>query len=131
MNEKPKAYMQEQSQKIYDQLNQHFKLPIFQDEVGENEIPSDYHFFLLVYGDIQSTKNDVLLQDVYIIYTSQNNAAVDQDVLDIISLINPVKGVSFNRTIKQRLEIKETDDYLDEVTVHFRRKLSYEHQLQS
>lgn len=84
-----------------------------------------------MYGDIQSTKNDVLLQDVYIIYTSQNNAAVDQDVLDIISLINPVKGVSFNRTIKQRLEIKETDDYLDEVTVHFRRKLSYEHQLQS
>lgn len=127
MNEKQKAYLNKQNTAIFKTLSDHFKLPLFQDDVADDEVPKNYNYFLLIYGDIESTSTTkTLVQDIYVIFVTENNELVDEQTLDIISVISNVPGINFNRSLKQRLQKKDKDEFLDQVTVIFRRKMTYE-----
>ncbi len=127
MNEKQKTYLIKQNTAIFKNLSDHFELPIFQDDVADDEVPKKYNYFLLIYGDIESTTTTkTLVQEVYVIFITENNELVDEQTLDIISVVSNVPGINFNRSLKQRLQKKDKDEYLDQVTVIFRRKMTYE-----
>lgn len=128
MNEKQKIHLKKQNKLLYDSLSTHFNLPIYQDDLAEDEYPTDYNYFLLIYGDWESTDSvGSIYQEIYVVFISEGNDLVDEETLDIISLItSSVPGTTFNRALKQRLQKKDTDEYLDQVTVIFRRKMSYE-----
>jgi uncharacterized protein YuzB (UPF0349 family) len=126
VNEKAKKLMKEQSEGVYDTLKNHFNLPVFQDDIAEDEIPSEFNYFLLVYGDMTPTDTSRnLIQEVYVTYITENNDMVDEETVDIISLISILKNIDFVRSIKQRLQKKDTDDYIDQVDIIFKRKIPY------
>lgn len=119
--------IKEQNEAIFNHLLEHFQLPTFQDDIAEDEVPSKHNYFLIVYGDIGKTPSErILLQDIYVVYVCEDNDEVDEDTIDVISLISSVKGVEFSSTSKRRLQKKDQDDYLDQVTIIFKRKLPYE-----
>jgi hypothetical protein len=127
MNDKQKDYMNKQQVKVFNDLSNTFNLPVFEDEIAEDELPSQYNYFLVVYGDFTSTNSHgQLSQEVYVVYVSEDNADVETTTLDIISTMSLVPGFTFNRTVKERVQKDEQDDYIDQVTIIFRRKISYE-----
>ncbi|MCV9886241.1 hypothetical protein [Metabacillus halosaccharovorans] len=127
MNEKQKNYLKKQNKGIYDNLTAHFNLPIFQDDLAEDEYPNGYNYFLLIFGDFESTDSiNQVSQEIYVVYVTEGNDLVDEHTLDILTLISSVPGISFDRSIKQRLQKKDTDEFLDQVTVIFKRKMSHE-----
>lgn len=129
MNEKSKVKMGEQVDLINNNLSTYFQLPIFQDEVAEDELPKEFNYFLIVYGDMEPSGNKAVNQEINVIYVTENNDQVDEDTIDIISLVQKVSNVTFVRTIKQRGQKKETDEFVDQVTVVFDRKIPYECQI--
>nr|GGG64754.1 hypothetical protein GCM10011398_05470 [Virgibacillus oceani] len=127
MNEKQKKYMKEQKQAIYDDISTTFKLPVFEDEFAEDERPTDNHFFLIVYGDMRKTDSPKKVrQDIYVVYTSENNPDVDSNTLDILTVVSKVKGIDFERSMRERIKKGETDYYYDRVTIIFSRSLQKE-----
>jgi hypothetical protein len=127
MNEKQKTYMKEQKELVITNLTANFNLPIFEDEISEDEITQTSNYFLVVYGDMHSTNSErQMYQEVYVVYVSENNPDVEETTVDIVSTIVKVKGFTFNRTVKERLQKDDTDAYVDQVTIIFKRKLLYE-----
>lgn len=127
MNDKQIAYMKEQKQKIYDDITTTFNLPTFEDEFAEDERPADNNFFLIVYGDMRKTESPkVVKQDIYIVYSSENNPDVDATTLNILTVASKVKGIEFERSIRERVKKGDTDYYYDRVTLIFSRSLRKE-----
>jgi hypothetical protein len=54
-------------------------------------------------------------------YYSENRDDVDEQTIDIISSVSSIKGINFVNTVKERLQEKDTDRYVDRVTLVFRR----------
>ncbi|SEB15756.1 hypothetical protein SAMN05421743_12139 [Thalassobacillus cyri] len=130
MNEKAKAYMAEQQERLVNDLNTTFTLPVFVDEAAEDELPADNNYFLIVYGDMTTaSKEGNLSQEVYVVYISEGNPDIEATTLDIISVGTRVRGISFSRTIKERVQKGETTDFFDRVTLIFRRILKHEYSL--
>ncbi len=126
MNEKSKRMMGKQHKAINDSLTKVFKLPVYIDEVGENE-DGAFDCFHVIYGDFRKMQAvNRLLQDVYVVYVSENNPDVEYTTLDIITVISSINGIEFDRTIKERLQKDDTDSYIDQVTIIFTRKVAYE-----
>lgn len=127
MNEKSKQRMEQQHQAIYDNLSSTFNLPVIEDELSENEYPDKFNYFLVVYGDFRKTDAvKRLVQEIYVVYISEDNPNVETTTLDIISTVSQVNGVEFNRTVKERLQKDDVDDFIDQVTIIFTRKVAYE-----
>ena len=127
MNEKSKERMRRQQEFIYEGLVNEFNLPVVEDEFSSDELPASFNHFLIVYGDFQKNQSHAqLLQEIYVIYLSEDNPEVETTTVDIISTISKVPGVEFNRTVKERLRKKDSDDFVDQVTLIFRRKVSYD-----
>ncbi|WP_088033533.1 hypothetical protein [Evansella clarkii] len=127
MNEKSKERMIKQQTAIYQGLVNEFGMPVVEDELSSDELPSTFNHFFIVYGDFQKTDSaTVLLQEIYIVYLSEDNPEVETFTLDVISTISKVNGVEFNRTVKERLKKKDSDDYIDQVTLIFNRKVKYD-----
>ncbi|MEW4325863.1 hypothetical protein Q0N12_04215 [Rossellomorea marisflavi] len=131
MNERAKEIIKGQNKSILTVLKDHFKLPAFQDNINEDEIPEDHHYFLIVYGDISRTdqqraSRNGLSQDIYVVYISERNDALDETSLDIISLVEGVKAVDFQRTTKERIQKAETSEFVDRVTLIFTRRIKYD-----
>ena len=130
MNERAKQIIKDQNKSILKVLQDHFGLPGFQDNINEDEIPEDHNYFLIVYGDIsrsdkqRATRNG-LSQDVYIVYISEGNDELDETSLDIISLVEGVKAVDFQRTTKERIQKADTSEFVDRVTLIFTRMIKY------
>lgn len=130
MNDKQKVYMQKQQTKLYNDLSTTFNLPVFEDEIAEDEALSKANYFLIVYGDMVAGKAEAhASQEVYVVYVSEENAEVETTTLDILSIVSKVSGYNFKRTVKERLQKGETDEYVDQVTIIFRRMLKYECQI--
>jgi hypothetical protein len=127
MNEKLKTYIGKQHQKLIDDLTNTFNLPIFVDEIAEDELPADNHYFLIVYGDMVGTGQGQVFQEVYVVYISENNLQVEENTVDIISIGSKVPGFTFKRSVKERFQKEDTDNFFDQVTIIFRRKLIYEY----
>jgi hypothetical protein len=127
MNEKSKLRMERQQQAIYDNLTQTFNLPVFEDELGEDELPDTFNYFYIIYGDFRSTEaTGVLLQEIYVVYVTEDNPDVETTTLDVITMVSKVNGVVFERTAKERYQKNDSDEYVDQVNVIFSRKIAYE-----
>lgn len=127
MNERLKAYMDKQHNKLTNDLTTAFQLPVFVDEIAEDEIPEgDYHYFLIVYGDIEGTGEGTARQEVYVVYVTEKNPKVEENTMDIIAIGNRVPGFEFYRTVKERYRENDTDNYVDQVTIIFRRLIKYD-----
>lgn|SRR5690625_1998489 len=123
--------MKEQREEIFNRLN-NFGLSVYEDEIAEDEeqelINSDkYNFFTLEFSDIRSTGNLKQLSQIIIVdYYSENRNDVDEMVIDIITLLKKVKGINFDTTRKDRLQMKDTERYIDRVSIIFKRMIPIE-----
>ena len=127
MNERSKERMRAQHQAIYDALLT-FNLPVFEDEPTESEYPALLNMLFVVYGDFHKGGSiGHLNQEIYVVYVSEDNPDVETTTIDLISAVVKVSTVEFDRTIKERAQKKDSDDYIDQVTLVFKRKVAYEH----
>ncbi|WP_257147131.1 MULTISPECIES: hypothetical protein [Bacillus] len=131
MNEKSKKLMKEQRKGIKEALDNGFKLLVVEDELAEDEesqlTEEGYNCFILEYGEFQPSSNErTISQNIYISYLSENQDDLDEQVIDIISLISKVKMVSFVVTKSDRLQVKDTDRYIDRVAFTFKRVIPIE-----
>lgn len=123
---KIKAYMQKQINEMSAALNT-FEVPIFEDEIAEDEeeqLFSNYHCF--IYETLNFSNNNDLksvTQTVAIYYYSENRDDLDERTVDIILSLKDVTGFTFNRTTKQRLQKKDTDQFVDRVIFEYNRKI--------
>lgn len=105
-----------------------FDVPLFEDEIAEDEeeklYHNDYHCFVYETLNI-SNNNDLksLTQTVAIYYYSENRDDLDERTVDIILSLRNVTGFSLNSTMKQRLQKKETDQFVDRVIFEYNRKI--------
>lgn len=134
MNEKTKRLMIEQKEGIFNNLQTHFTLPVFEDELAEDEEKlldkKGYNCFVFETSEFQTT-NDIkrLKQNIYVSYYSEHKDDVDETTIDIISVLNAVKGINFSSSRKERLQMKETDRFIDRVTITFTRMIPIEYQV--
>lgn len=131
MNEKSKKLMKEQRKGIKEALDNGFKILVVEDELAEDEesqlTEEGYDCFILEYGEFQPSSNErTISQNIYISYLSENQDGLDEQVIDIISLISKVKMVSFVVTKSDRLQVKDTDRYIDRVVFTFKRVIPIE-----
>ncbi|WP_225434115.1 hypothetical protein [Peribacillus tepidiphilus] len=129
MNEKTKNLMNEQITGIVNNLQNTFGLPVFEDEIAEDEEASleVYNCFVFETSEFKPT-NDIrkLSQNINVYYYSENQDNVDEQTIDIITVINAVKGVSFLGSSKERLQVKDTDRFIDRVVLTFKRVIPIE-----
>ncbi|PFD32611.1 hypothetical protein CN285_27530 [Bacillus cereus] len=123
--------MKEQRKGIKEALENGFKLLVVEDELAEDEesqlTEEGYNCFILEYGEFQSSSNErTLSQNIYISYLSESQDDLDEQVIDIISLISKVKMVSFVVTKSDRLQVKDTDRYIDRVVFTYKRVIPLE-----
>jgi hypothetical protein len=134
VNEKTKRLMREQKEGIFNNLQTHFNLPVFEDEIAEDEEKSldknGYNCFVFETSEFQTTQDiKKVRQNINVSYYSENRDDVDETSIDIISVLNSVKGVNFSSSRKERLQMKETDRFIDRVTLTFIRMIPIEYQV--
>lgn len=124
---KIKEYMHRQIVQMQASLRT-FDIPLFEDEIAEDEeeqlYQNDYHCF--VYETLDISNNDDLksiTQTVAIYYYSENRDDLDERTVDIILSLKDVPGFSLNRTTKQRLQKKDTDQFVDRVIFEYNRRI--------
>ncbi|HFK1409632.1 hypothetical protein [Bacillus thuringiensis] len=131
MNEKAKKLMREQRKGIREALHNGFQLLVVEDELAEDEeyqlTEEGYHCFILEYGEFQPSSNErTISQSIYVSYLSENQSNLDEQVIDIISWVGKVKMVSFVVSKSDRLQVKDTDRYIDRVVFTFQRVIPIE-----
>jgi hypothetical protein len=134
VNEKTKRLMRVQKEGIFNNLQNQFNLPVFEDEIAEDEEKSldksGYNCFVFETSEFQTTQDiKKVRQNIYVSYYSEQRDDVDETTIDIISILTPVKGVTFSSSRKERLQMKETDRYIDRVTLTFTRVIPIEYQV--
>jgi hypothetical protein len=129
VNEKTKKYMREQIDALVNGLKNHFNLPVFEDEVAEDEEEqlSSYNCFVFETGEFRKT-NDIkkVIQNIRVYYYSEDQDNVDEQTIDIISIVSSIKGITFTSSVKERLQEKDTDRFIDRVTLTFERVIPIE-----
>lgn len=131
MNEKTKIFMQKQRVDIYNHLKS-FGLAVYedvitQDQEGQLLNADNYNFFIVAYGDFQSAESKKrLTQTIAVDYYSENRDDVDATTIDIISKIQSVAQVEFDGSRKDSLRVKDTDRFVDRVTILFKRGVPIE-----
>ncbi|WP_230396890.1 hypothetical protein [Bacillus cereus] len=131
MNEKPKKLMKEQRLGIKTKLDDYFKLLVVEDELAEDEeeemAEEGYNCFLIEYGEFQPSSNErTISQNVYITYLSEKQDDLEEQIIDIISLISGVKRLLFVSSKSDRFQMKDTDRYIDRVVFTFKRVIPFE-----
>jgi hypothetical protein len=127
--------MNDQISGISNKLKTQFSLPVFEDEIAEDEdekLIDSHSYNCIVYetGDmVPGESGRSLSQEIIVCYYSENRDDVDEQTVDIISLISSVKAVTFNRTVKERLKVKETDRFIDRVNIVFKRMIPIDSQV--
>ena len=124
---KIKAYMQKQIDEMRKALGL-FNYLIFDFSFAEDEeedlYRNGYHCF--VYETLNISNNDDLksvIQTVAIYFYSENRDDLDELTVDIILSLKDVPGFSLNGTTKQRLQKKETDQFVDRVIFEYNRRI--------
>ncbi|MCI4056927.1 hypothetical protein MMK25_13705 [Bacillus cereus] len=131
MNEKPKKLMKEQRLGIKTKLDDYFKLLVIEDELAEDEeeemAEEGYNCFLIEYGEFQPSSNErTISQNVYITYLSEKQDDLEEQIIDIISLISGVKRLLFVSSKSDRFQMKDTDRYIDRAVFTFKRVIPFE-----
>ncbi|MBJ8151305.1 hypothetical protein JDS70_13685 [Bacillus cereus] len=123
--------MKEQRLGIKTKLDDHFKLLVVEDELAEDEeeemAEEGYNCFLIEYGEFQPSSNErTISQNVYITYLSEKQDDLEEQIIDIISLISGVKRLLFVSSKSDRFQMKDTDRYIDRVVFTFKRVIPLE-----
>lgn len=131
MNETYKAKMKEHKQKLVDDLSLAFPaIEFFEDEISksadETFSSTKYHALVLTMGDFRPDSPGTLKQEVSIEYYSEERDDVDETVLDIMTIGARVPTHVVLPTDRIRLKVKDTDRYVDVVTIKFLRTVKYE-----
>lgn len=127
LNEKSKQMIELQNKQLLDDLKATFSLPVFQDNVAEDERPDTLNLFLINYGNlVGGQERGSMYQEIYVTYLAENSDTVETDSLDIISTVEGIKGkINFVNTEKDQVKKQDTDEYIDRVTFIFRRVIKY------
>lgn len=119
--------MEKQRSRIYEALSS-FGLPVFEDEIAEDEEQEllqaeKYNFFTIDFGDIATMRDNPtkVSQTVVVEYYSENKNDVDHMTIDIISKMKNINSVFFNQTRKERLKMRDTERYIDRISIVLRR----------
>lgn len=120
-------YMNKQMTEMRQALEQ-FNIPIFEDEIAEDEEEQLYQngYNCFVFETLGMSNNRDLksiTQQVVIYYYSENRDDLDEQTADIILALKNVTGFTFERTTKQRLQKKDTDQFVDRIIFTYNRKL--------
>lgn len=106
-----------------------FGLPVFEDEIAEDEeaefVNNEYHCF--VFETLGMTKMDDLKsinQVIAIYYYSENRDDLDERTIDIINALKDIPKVTFDSSTKQRLQKKDTDQFVDRVVLAYNRQIT-------
>lgn len=131
MNEKSKKLMKEQRLGIKAKLDDYFKFLVVEDELAEDEeeemAEEGYNCFLIEYGEFQPSSNErTISQNVYITYLSEKQDDLEEQIIDIISLISGVKRLLFVSSKSDRFQMKDTDRYIDRAVFTFKRVIPIE-----
>ncbi|MFC6038426.1 hypothetical protein ACFPYN_03055 [Paenisporosarcina macmurdoensis] len=133
MNEKAKAHIQRVNTSIITNLKANFpSILLFRDEITSEEASAfeqGTRFWAMVFvlGALNPTDNRTkLTQTLQIDYYSEDRDDVDETVLDIISTLLNVKTVEFVNTIPLRAKVKDTDRFVDVISINFRRSIPIE-----
>ncbi|WP_223266665.1 hypothetical protein [Bacillus thuringiensis] len=131
MNEKSKKLMKEQRRGVKNALEDGFKLLVVEDELAEDEesqlTEEGYNCFILEYGEFRPSSNErTISQSIYVSYLSEKQSNLDEQVIDIISWVSKVKMVTFVVSKSDRLQVKDTDRYIDRVVFTFKRVIPIE-----
>ncbi|QUG86856.1 hypothetical protein GSN03_11265 [Bacillus nitratireducens] len=123
--------MKEQRKGIKKALEDGFRLLVVEDELAEDEesqlTEEGYNCFILEYGEFRASSNErTISQNIYVSYLSENQADLDEQVIDIISWVGKVKMVSFVVSKSDRLQVKDTDRYIDRVVFTLKRVIPLE-----
>ncbi|MGN7117850.1 hypothetical protein [Lysinibacillus odysseyi] len=122
-----KQKMQEQIDGIITALES-FGLEVYEDELSEDEEAAykkgQYHFFVYDTGDMQLT-NDFksINQEVAVYYYSEKRDDLDERTVDIILALKNVPMFTLQNTFKDRLKRKDTDNYVDRITLVYNRRI--------
>lgn len=120
-------YMNKQITEMRQTLGQ-FNIPIFEDEIAEDEeeqlYQNGYNCFVFETENITNNKDmKSVQQKVYIYFYSENLDDLDEWTIEIILAMRNVTGFTLHRTMKQRLQKKDTDQYVDRVIFEYNRKI--------
>lgn len=123
--------MKEQRLGIKTKLDDYFKLLVVEDELAEDEeeemAEEGYNCFLIEYGEFQPSSNErTISQNVYITYLSEKQDDLEEQIIDIISLISGVKRLLFVSSKSDRFQMKDTDRFIDRVVFTFKRVIPLE-----
>lgn len=131
LNPKAKEKMQEQKEQVVNAIKTAFPdVPFFEDEIAEDEekdfVKTKYHAFVMQMGNFtQGTNISYLSQDIVMDYYSENRDDVDETILDVIAAITQVRATNFVATTKLRARVKDTQRFIDVVSIEFRRTVKY------
>lgn len=128
--------MRKQKSLIYEGLSEAFQLPIFEDEIAEDEVErffqNGFECFILETGEFEPTDdNRKITQNIRIYYYSENRDDVDEMIIDIISVCTKAPSVTFTRSTKERVQVKDVDRFIDRATIQFRRVIPIECQIRN
>lgn len=133
VNEAYKIKMQQSKSAFINSLEETFpSIPLFEDELAEDEEQAfldgqNYLAFILTMGDFRpSGQSNTLYQSIVLDYYSEDRDDVDENILDIITIGDRVKTVSFVNASKRRLRVAETERFVDVSTIQFSRVVKYE-----
>lgn len=127
LNEK----LAEQIQKIVDKLES-YELPVFEDDIAEDEEKEMLEagpFECFIYGTggmAMKDDNRTISQSVTVFYLSENRDDLDERMLNILTDVSSIGGVTFNTSRKVRLRKKDTDRYIDRIEFDFTRTFKKE-----
>lgn len=125
MNQQSKERLRKMNNLLVSKLEESFGVSVYQDSVSEDE-EEGYHYFIFETGGFtkSNTSNSTLIQDVLVRYYSENRDDLDERVLDIISLLEGI-GYFFKNSIKEGIQIGDTDAYIDGIEINLTRNVKY------
>lgn len=103
-----------------------FDIPIYENDIAEDEETKfkkdGYHFFIYQTGDMFNNDDKLTVeQDIAIFYFSENRDDLDEQTTNIIKALSNIPAFKFERTQKNRLRKKNTDEYVDQIVLFYNR----------
>ncbi|GGD05408.1 hypothetical protein [Pontibacillus salipaludis] len=127
MNQRSKDMINKQNAAIYTKLKDTFNLPVFQDEVAEDERPERLNLFLIKYGKWALGEDKRHLeQDVFVTYLVEASNTIETDVLDIIYAVSSITLIQFVDSQRDRGQKRDTEEFVDQINFIFKRSIKYE-----
>ena len=116
--------MMKQDTMIYQTIES-FGLPVYADELSESEeqqlVNDMYNCIIIETGNMSNPTGRTVTQDFFIYYITEHEQDIDYKTVELITLLSQIEALNFKLTKKERLQIKDTDRYVDRVAFLFKR----------